>query len=367
MEYIWQQENFPDFTFDKSLLIDLVQRFTLQLGEMNGLYLGLSNEEREDFVLQILLNEALKTSEIEGEYFSRIDVMSSLRQQLGLYNSLPKTKDKNANAIAKMMLQVRIDYKLPLSESMIKNWHSILMADVKNINAGKWRKGSEAMQIISGSIGDIEVHYEAPPSSSVPKMMKDFSHWYKAYNIPDFGKIGLGMLKAALAHLYFETIHPFEDGNGRIGRALAEKVLAEHLDIPLYLSLSSIIDKNKKQYYNELKKAQRQQNVTEWMLYFFNVMIESELAVKSIAHFSIQKTKFFDQFKTQLNERQLKAIQKMFQYGVDGFEGGMTAKKYGSINNVSKATATRDLQELVHLGALNTTGGGRSIAYFLKL
>lgn len=367
MEYIWQYKNFPNFKFDSKLLIAPVQAFTLQAGQVNGLLQGLKPAEQEDFLLQVLLAESIKTSEIEGEFFSRIDVMSSLRHQLGLHNTLPKTKDINANAVAQMMLQVRADYQQKLSERLLKKWHSILMAEAKNINAGKWRKGKDAMQIISGKIGAVEVHYEAPPSAAIAEMMRDFIKWYHRFTFPALGKVGEGMLKAALAHLYFETIHPFEDGNGRIGRALAEKILAEHLELPLYIGLSPIIEKNRKQYYTELKTAQRNGSVTQWVLYFFDVMVQAERAVKAIANFSILKTNFFDRFKNQFNQRQEKAIQKMLEYGQDGFEGGMTAKKYSSINNTSKATATRDLQELAAMEALQVQGGGRSVSYILNL
>lgn len=367
MKYIWQHKNFPDFKFDGKGIIEQVQVFTLLAGELNGLIRGFRPAEREDILLQILLAEAIKTSEIEGEYFSRIDVMSSLRQQLGLHNHLPKSKNTNANAIAKMMLQVRADYPQKLSEQLLKNWHSILMAEAKNINAGKWRKGKEAMQIISGKIGAVKVHYEAPPSGEVPATMRRFIRWYHQFTIPTLGKVGEGMLKAALAHLYFETIHPFEDGNGRIGRALSEKILAEHLEIPLFISLSPVIEKNKQQYYNELQKAQRNPDVTRWIAYFIDVMIQAEQNVKAVANFSIQKTRFFDRYKTELNARQEKAIQKMMEHGQDGFEGGMSAKKYSSINNTSKATATRDLQHLATLGALVQQGEGRSVSYVLNL
>lgn len=153
MEYIWQHKNFPNFKFDSKLFIEPVQTFTLHVGETNGLLKGLKTSEQEDFLLQILLAESIKTSEIEGEYFSRIDVMSSLRQQLGLHNNLPKTKDKNANAIAQMMLLVRADYQQKLSERLLKKWHHILMAGAKNINAGKWRKGNEANVLVSPFFG----------------------------------------------------------------------------------------------------------------------------------------------------------------------------------------------------------------------
>lgn len=366
MDYIWQHKRFPDFHFEVNALTALIQGFALQLGELNGMLQGLNPQEKEEFLVQVLLSEALKTSEIEGEYFSRIDVMSSIRNQLGLNNTLPPAKDRNAVAISRLMLQARADYNKVLTVEMIQNWHQILMSNESHVHAGEWRSSIEPMQIISGRYGAIEVHYEAPPSSEVERMMDAFVHWYRNFSFQDAGNMGEAMLKAALTHLYFETIHPFEDGNGRIGRALAEKALAEHLELPLYISLSKKIEENKTHYYNALKKAQRNLNVTDWLIYFFTLIVEAEIDVKMLALFTIDKMSFFDRFKERLNARQLKAIQKMLEYGKDGFEGGMTAKKYMSITGASKATATRDLQELVEMNAFTASGSGRSVHYVLS-
>ena len=174
------------------------------------------------------------------------------------------------------------------------------------------------------------------------------------------------MLFSALVHLYFETLHPFEDGNGRIGRALAEKALAEKLEMPIFISLSKAIEKDKAKYYQELKKAQRNLKITDWVVYFFNILQSALDDTKNLVVFTLKKTNFFDRFKDQLNERQLKAINKMMEAGEDGFKGGMTAKKYISINKTSKATATRDLQHLAEIQAFIKIGGGRSSAYQLN-
>ncbi len=367
MKYIWQHKNFPTFKFISDALTDLIQAFALQSGEVNGMLQGLTKKEKDEFLVHIMLSEALKTSEIEGEYYSRLDVMSSIRNQLGLHNSLPKTKDKKALTIAQLMWEVRKDYNQELTIEMIQRWHNILMASEVRINAGQWRAGIEPMQIVSGSYGSIQVHYEAPPAADVEKMMLEFVKWYHSFSFQSLGKVGEAMLKSSLTHLYFETIHPFEDGNGRIGRALAEKALAEHLDMPLYISLSKKIEDNKKKYYDSLKIAQQNIEVTDWLDYFFNLIVESEIDVKTAAIFTIEKTVFFDRFKEKLNPRQLKAIQKMLEHGKDGFEGGMTAKKYISINSTSKATATRDLQEFVDIEAFISQGSGRSAGYMLNL
>lgn len=207
------------------------------------------------------------------------------------------------------------------------------------------------------------MHFEAPPSKELQKLLIDFEKWYQNFPYHEIGQVGRAMLRAALVHLYFETLHPFEDGNGRIGRALSEKALAETLKKPILISLSKKIEENKSAYYETLKLVQRKQNVSEWLQYFFNILIEAQREVKETVLFVVEKALLFDRLKGKLNERQEKALRKMTEKGKEGFEGGMTAKKYMSINKISKATATRDLQLLFEIGALVREGEGRSVKY----
>ena len=364
--YIWQDKSFPNFIFEEENIQILVQKFALELGEANGMLNGLSVENKQDVLTEIMLFEALKTSEIEGEYFSREEVMSSLKVNLGIKDFHKVSKNKKANAIAELMIEVQNSYHKPLNEIMLLSWHKILMDSQKNINAGEYRKGTEPMQIISGRYGEFTVHYEAPPSEELPNLMSEFINWYQSFSKDRFGKIGEAMLLSAITHLYFETLHPFEDGNGRIGRALAEKALAEKLGFPIFISISKTIEKNKIEYYAELKKAQRSLVITDWVFYFFNILQDALKESKKIVLFTLKKVNFFDRYKSELNERELKAIQKMMENGEEGFKGGMTAKKYISINKTSKATATRDLQHLFEIGAFVKVGGGRSSAYLLN-
>lgn len=190
---------------------------------------------------------------------------------------------------------------------------------------------------------------------------------YHQPELPVKDVISKSILKSAIAHLYFETIHPFEDGNGRIGRALAEFTLSQSLKSPVILSLSKAIEKEKNQYYEQLKVAQRNLDVTEWINYFAQVVLEAQIDAKELIQFTLLKSKFFDRYREQLNERQLKSIKKMFKNGVDGFEGGMTARKYMAITKVSKATSTRDLQHLQEIGVFIQEGAGRSVRYHLAL
>ncbi|HEX8022734.1 Fic family protein, partial [Mucilaginibacter sp.] len=197
--------------------------------------------------------------------------------------------------------------------------------------------------------------------------MEGFVKWYNNAAFPLKGEVAEAVLKSAVSHLYFESIHPFEDGNGRIGRAIAEKALSQSIGRPVMLSLSKIIEYNKAAYYAALKEAQRSLDITAWINYFASVILEAQRDAKAMVQFTLKKAQFFDRYKHQLNERQLKAINKMLEKGADGFEGGMTAKKYIGISKASKATATRDLQQLQEMGVFVQEGAGRSVKYQLDL
>ena len=325
---------------------------------------GLNNEELQTELIHCIILEATTTSKIEGEYINKDDLMSSIKNKLGI-NVKPETvKDRRALAISNMLIAVRNSYNHRLTEKEIKQWHPLLFEDSKTICTGKWRTGDEPMQVVSGAIGHETVHYEAPPSYRIPSEMKQFVKWYNDFNINDKTD---ALIKTAISHLYFESIHPFEDGNGRIGRAIAEKCLDQSLNKTLLLSLSNVIKKNKKQYYDALKESQKSLEITNWIVYFANVITQAQKETVETIRFSLRKTKFYTQYNTQLNERQAKAIRKMFDIGIEGFKGGMTSKKYMSINQTSKATATRDLQQLVKIGALLEQGNGRNVNYCLNI
>ena len=313
-----------------------------------------------------MISEAIKTSEIEGEYMSREDVMSSINNNLGVKPTVI-VKDKRASGIAKLILEVNQTINQPLTLTKILGWHKLLMEYNSKINAGEWRKGTEPMQVVSGSYGREIVHFEAPPSASVVAEMKGFMDWYNTIELPVNDQISKALLKSAIAHLYFESIHPFEDGNGRIGRAIAEFTLSEGLNVAVLLSISKIIEKDKKQYYNQLKLAQRSLDITDWINYFTQLILNAQKDAKELVQFTLKKAKFFDQYGEHLNKRQLKVIKRVLENGNEGFEGGMTAKKYMAINKISKATATRDLQALQELGVFTQQGAGRSVRYELVL
>ena len=365
--YNWQQRDWPDFTYDLEEVQPIILAFATETGEVKGLIQGLPDELKQDTLLQLMISEAVKTSEIEGEYVSRQDVMSSIRNNLGLNDTPVYIKDQQANGVAQLMVEARKTFQEPMTTTMLKSWHRLLFINANRVNPGEWRQGDQPMQVVSGAYGREVVHYEAPPSTRVPQEMEAFVHWYNTATFPLKEDVSEAVLKSAIAHLYFESIHPFEDGNGRIGRAIAEKALSQSLGRPVMLALSKTIEANKKAYYNALKEAQQALDITAWINYFASCILHAQRDAKATVQFSLKKAQFFDRFKHRLEDRQLKVITKMMDKGADGFEGGMTAKKYTGITGVSKATATRDLQHLQEIGVFVQEGSGRSVRYQLNL
>ncbi|MDH5546250.1 MAG: Fic family protein [Gammaproteobacteria bacterium] len=368
MKYNWQQANWTDFRYDLTGLQETLVMLAEKFGHVSGLVKGLSENLQTDTLVNLVLAEAIKTSEIEGELLSRQDVMSSIRNQLGLNKPTEHVRDKRASGIAELMLDVRNTYAAPLTKEKLFQWHTMLFEQTPTqIAIGDWRSHEEPMQVISGPVGKTTIHFEAPASSRVPDEMESFINWFNRSAPGGENHIKFPVIRSAIAHLYFESIHPFEDGNGRIGRAIAEKTLSQGLGYPVLLSLSSTIEKNKKQYYSALETAQKSHEITPWLKYFANLTLDAQTDSEVQIEFILKKSKFFDRFGSVLNERQTKVIKRMLDEGPKGFEGGMSAKKYIAITSTSKATATRDLQYLIEKGVFKQTGGGRSTRYEVNL
>jgi Fic family protein len=367
MTYNWQQPDWPEFRYNLPKIEDALFAFAEETGHVSGILKTMPEAMQMEAVLDLMVSEAIKTSEIEGEYLSRPDVISSIRNNLGL-NKTPETvKDKMAQGAGELMVLVRKTFNLPLTEETLFSWHSILLRENKRIKIGAWRTQDEPMQVVSGAIGKEKIHFEAPASKNIPGEMNRFIKWFNETAPGGEKEIKKAPIRSAIAHLYFESIHPFEDGNGRIGRAIAEKALSQTMGRPVLLSLSQAIEADKKSYYHALETAQRSNEITEWMKYFVTTILNAQKQAKDLIEVTLTKTKFFDLYKNQLNERQLKVIKKMWEEEPNGFEGGMTAKKYISITKTSKATATRDLQMLTELKVLINTGGGRNTNYKLNI
>lgn len=363
MKYNWQSEEWPVFKVDLSGMQDLLSRFSEKTGRVDGLLTALPDSLKTDAIIDLMVSEAMKTSEIEGEMLSRPDVMSSIRNNLGLQPESQPSGDFRAQGIAELMVGIRNTYPNPISQRMLFDWHTMLMKGARRVNAGAWRTHSEPMLVVSGSIDREQIHYEAPPSEMVPAEMKRFVRWFnqsapgkKTGSLPP-------PVRSAMAHVYFESIHPFEDGNGRIGRALSEKALSQGLGRPVLLSLSKAINADRAGYYDALKNAQRSMDLSDWVDWFIRTLLQAQEQAEVEIEFTLKKVKLFDRVREQVNERQLKVIQRMLKEGPEGFIGGMSAQKYMAIARTSKSTATRDLQDLVAKNILILTGGGRSTRY----
>ncbi|RZK66554.1 MAG: Fic family protein [Pedobacter sp.] len=367
MNYNWELPDWPRFAYSTKEIASKLYNFAQETGEVNVLLKSLPADLRQETLLETILSEAIKTSAIEGEFLSREDVMSSIKNNLGINKVVEVIKDKRALGIADLMIDVRNTFNKPLDEQILFHWHRLLLGDNKVVNVGAWRMSDEPMRVVSGGLDKEKIHFEAPPSYNVPKEMKLFIEWFNDTMPNGKKEIDDPVVRSGIAHLYFESIHPFEDGNGRIGRAIAEKALSQTLGRPVMLSLSKIIEQNKSAYYNALKDAQASNEISSWLAYFVETALIAQLDAKQMIDFTLSKIKMFDLFKDKFNERQVKVLQKMFSFGPDGFEGGMTAKKYISLTKSSKATATRDLKELENLGVVESFGAGRSVQYKLNI
>ncbi len=368
MKYNWQQLDWPQFRYDLARLQTSLFALSEKMGHVSGILKALPELAKTETVLDLMVSEAVKSFQIEGEILSRDDVMSSIRNQLALNIPQQTVHDARATGAATLMMTVRRSFAEPLSEEMLFSWHQMLMGSRSDrMRVGAWRNHAEPMQVVSGPIGKIKIHFEAPPSKHVPDEMAAFIDWFNRTAPGAAQEITLAAVRSAIVHVYFESIHPFEDGNGRMGRALSEKALSQGLGYPALLSLSKTVEANKKKYYDALKHAQRSNEISDWITYFVDTALEAQTDSEKQIDFVLKKTKFFDTYSTQLVERQLKVIRRILEEGSLGFVGGMNAKKYIGITGVSKATATRDLQNLEELGVLRRIGAGRSTRYELVL
>jgi Fic family protein len=366
MTWNWQNPNWPIFKWDRSRLSATEEQFLLGAGVVIGAVKHLGEDEHNQLFVEVMSGEALTTSEIEGEILNRASVQSSIQRQLGL--AADKRRITPAEqGIAEMMVDLYSSFSQPVSSEVLFTWHRMLTSGRKDLNdIGRFRTSREPMQIVSGPIGDPRVRFEAPPSKQVPAEMKRFIAWFNR-TAPQGAEPLPAITRAGIAHLYFESIHPFEDGNGRIGRAIAEKAIAQSFGQPLLVALATTILAHQKGYYEALEKANRQMNVTTWLTWFADIALEAQRRTIAQVEFLIAKTKLLDRLRGHINERQQKALLRMFREGPEGFKGGLSAGNYSTITGASPATTTRDLADLTEKGALIRTGERKHARYALSL
>lgn len=365
MPYIHQHKHWPEFHWDNNAIINsLCEARNLQgklLGKMSTLGFELKNEA----VLETLTLDVLKSSEIEGEFLNHNEVRSSIARKLGIEISNSIESNRNTDGVVEMMLDATQNFDKTLTDERLFNWHAALFPSGRSgmykIKVGDWRTDSTGpMQVVSGPLGKEKVHFQAPDSSQVKKEMRVFLKWFNKKNETDL------VLKAAVAHLWFVSIHPFEDGNGRIARALTDMLLALSDNSPQrFYSMSSQIRIERKAYYATLEKTQRGDlDITSWIKWFLNCLINSLKASNHILEDVLFKSQFWHKnTKTILNDRQKKIINKL----LDGFDGKLSSSKWAKIAKCSKDTAIRDINDLIKKDILvKENAGGRSTNYELN-
>jgi len=364
MDWNWQHPDWPHFRYRPDLLAGREAEFLRAGGVTAGAALHLPEDERVGLAIELIGTEALKTSEIEGQILDRDSVEASLRRHFGLQTDARRVGPAE-QGISTMLAAVYRNHASVLTEAMLFEWHRGLMDGRSDIaTVGAYRTHKEPMQIVSGPLYAPKVHFEAPPSVAVPAEMKAFLGWFE--RTAPGGETPLpALLRAGLAHLRFETIHPFEDGNGRIGRAIAELALAQGLGQPALTALAFVLQRHRSRYYEELAAASRRVDVDAWLAWFADRVLEAQRRTIASIEFVIAKTRLLDRLRGRINARQEKVLLRLMRDGPEGFEGGLSAGKYSAITGAPAATARRDLAELVAIGALVRTGEYKGTRYWV--
>jgi Fic family protein len=370
MKWIWQRPDWPDFRYDNRALKDRELEFRLNSERLAGSFDALPMASQEDATIDLMLSEAIKTSAIEGEDLDRESVRSSLLSLI-TSDTLPDNSDQKAAGAASLLVDVRKNWQTPLTHDLLGKWQSMAVPEQRytSILRGAYRNDPSPMQIVIGPYGREKVHYEAPPAIQVPDEMARLIDWYNQTSPFSEDKTIYGIARAGIAHLWFEVIHPFDDGNGRVGRAIADHALSQSLGYPTTACLATAIEGDKKSYYLQLEKASRGSMVVDaWLDYFADRVINAQEIAREEVGFVLAKTRFYEVYGDQLNDRQARMVSRVFAEGRKGFEGGITTKKYETIARCPNRTASRDLSDLVAKGIINPLpGGGRTTRYELTI
>ena len=367
-QWIWQQSDWPKFAFDMKAVAPVLSQARNTQSRILGKAQALGLANLGTALAEIWVEEASATARIEGEKLDLTAIRSSVAFRLGMASV--GTASRLVEGLIDLMDDATRHWREPLTAERLCGWQAALFptgfAGVKKVKSGALRTHATPMQIVSGPIGHEKVHFEAPPSRRLPRELGEFLDWFQSSRDSPVD----GLLRAGTAHLWFETLHPFEDGNGRVGRAVIDLALAQDakLDQRLY-SVSRRLAENRNDYYAELAAASRGSlDITRWLTWFVGQFDEACRASEGVIDLSLAKARFWlEHGQAPLNERQRKAVNKILDAGPGGFEGGMSTEKYGHLVRVSRATAYRDLEELVRHGLLTQAGVGRGTRYFAAM
>lgn len=362
--YIWQYPEWPSFTWNDSRLISLLSEVRNLEGKIQGMMGGLGFDVQNMTALNVMTEDVLRSNEIEGVILNSDKVRSSIAKHLGIDTAGLPQPDRYTEGVVQIMMDAVTNCNKPLTPERLFNWHAALFPTGRSgmypITVGAYRTGGEPMQIVSGAMGKEKVHYEAPPSDVVPDMMTDFLRWINSDNT-----VTDPVLKAAVAHLWFVAIHPFDDGNGRLTRTITDMQLAKADGFHLrFYSMSAEILREKKTYYEILEHTTSNSTDIEWLEWFLNTMKSSILRAEETVKRVVSKSSFWQRHREiPMNERQVKMVNMLW----DGFTGKLTSSKWAKITKTSQATALRDITDLIEKGILIAAAdGGRSSNYLLK-
>ena len=373
-KWIWQQENYPNFTYEFKKLESLIQKVSIQQGYLIALAQTIDNKTIIQRQSQALENEAISTSAIEGKILNRDSVKASIAKKFGFRDTDYNKIDNSIEYLIEVLIDANTNYDAKLTQERLFAWHGAIFPKAYDkfnaINVATFR-GEETMQVVGGYAGNEIVYYEAPPRANLENEMQNFLNWFNNTNE--------SLIKACIAHLWFVIIHPFDDGNGRIARAITDLVLSkiENSKISRLYSMSSAINDDRKGYYKALeyttgyiKKEDNFLDITFWCEWFLQTLYKALIDAKDRLNFIIIKTKFWDKNRNKnLNSRQIKVLNFILDIGIDNFKGNLTKKKYMSISNSSSTTASRDLAQLIELNCIKQIEGtaGRNISYEINI
>lgn len=367
MTYLWQRKNWPKLIWKNDPLLPLVGQARKAQGILLTRLKNLGFELGEQAQADILTEEAIQTSAIEGERLNRESVRSSVARHLGLPAAGLRPATRSVDGLVEVLLDATRGYGKPMTAGRLKGWQAALFptgySGFSKIRVGEWR-GREPMRVVSGPVGRERIHFEAPPSERVEKEMRQFLSWWKSSL-----KTEDGLLRAGMAHFYFVTVHPFEDGNGRIARALTDMALAQDEKLGArYYSLSSQIMEERDEYYHVLEEGSKGNDVTDWLAWFLGCYKRAVDGAEKIITHVLAKAEFWQRHHpTEISERQRKVVNRLLDAGKGGFEGGLTTRKYVSMAKVSRATAFREISDLLDKGILRQNPArGRSVSYDLN-
>ena len=363
MTYLWQLPSWPAFTWHPDVLLSPLAAARKAQGRLLGAVLALSEADQLTHFARCLAADAIGTAAIEGMALDEGDVRSAVASHLGLPGAGLSTAPRAVNDLTELLLAATRPAGAPLAPDELFRWHNALFSSdcFGRLRVGRWRE--DAMQVVSGPRSHETVHFEAPPPAAVPEAMAQFFAWWNGRS-----RSMDGLLRAAVAHLHFVTIHPFEDGNGRLARALADRALAEDDHFcHRYHSLSATIMARRAEYYDELQRVQRGTgDITSWLLWFIGAVSDAVAASMLGLEELRFKARFWQQHaEDPVSPRQKKVLNRLLDAGQRGFTGGLSTRKYQGLTSTSRATAWRELAELVQLGLLRPVAGasGRSTAY----